>query len=154
MQFLLDGEDLWEIVNQDTATATATASDPQASRTQTRNRTRTLSQAPTTSEADSRKTKKAAYLIYQSCTAAPQSHIAHEKNPAKMWSILADLSSRVNDDDEAGQALFEEFWMEQFQKYKSIDEYAAKLRTYQDQLANASDMQLSDNKLIITKLHS
>ena len=27
MQFLLDGEDLWEIVNQDTATATATASD-------------------------------------------------------------------------------------------------------------------------------
>ena len=66
-----------------------------------------------------------------------------------MWSILADLSSRVNDDDEAGQALFEEFWMEQFQKYKSIDEYAAKLRTYQDQLANASDMQLSDNKLII-----
>ena len=96
MQFLLDGEDLWEIVNQDTASATA--SDPQSSRAQTRNRTRTLSPTPTPTE---EKTKKAAYLIYQSCTAVLQSHIARsKKNP---------LYSRVNGNDEAGQALFEEF---------------------------------------------
>ena len=47
-----------------------------------------------------------------------------------MWSILEDLYSRVHDDEEAGQALFEEFWAEQFHKYKSIDEYGAKLKTY------------------------
>ena len=39
--------------------------------------------------------------------------------------------------------------MEQFQKYNTIDKYGAKLRIYQDQLANISEMQLSDNKLII-----
>ena len=51
------------------------------------------------------------------------------KKPAKIWSALEDLYSRVHDDEKAGQALFEEFWTEQFQKYKTIDEYSAKLRT-------------------------
>ena len=47
-----------------------------------------------------------------------------------MWSILEDLYSRINDDNEAGQALFEEFWIEQFKNYKTVDEYGAKLKTY------------------------
>ena len=42
----------------------------------------------------------------------PQSHIADEEDPAKMWSILDDLFSRVNEDDEAGKALYEEFLAE------------------------------------------
>ena len=84
--------------------------------------------APT--DAERRKAKKAAFLIYQSCTPTPQSYLANEKDFARMWSILEDLYSRVHDDEEAGQALFEEFWAEQFHKYKSIDEYGAKLKTY------------------------
>lgn len=44
------------------------------------------------------------------------------------------IYSRTND-DETGQTLFEEFWTEQFQKYKTIEEYGAKLKSYQDQLA-------------------
>ena len=65
------------------------------------------------------------------------------------WSILQDLYSRVHDDEEAGQVLFEEFWAEQFHKYKSIDEYGAKLKNYQDQLAHSADRRLTDSKLTL-----
>ena len=58
------------------------------------------------------------------------------------------MYSRVNDDSEARQALFEEFWMEQFKNYKTVDEYGAKLKTYQDQLANITDRRLPDSSLI------
>ena len=71
-----------------------------------------------------------------------------KRTPAKMWSILEDLYSRVGDDGEAGQTLFEEFWTEQFQKYKTIEEYGAKLKTYQDQLANITERRLTDRNLI------
>ena len=64
-----------------------------------------------------------------------------------MWSILQDLFSRVNEDDEAGKALYEEFLAEQFQNYKSVDEYAAKLRNYQSQLANIMEKRLTDRSL-------
>ena len=102
-----------------------------------------------TTGVDKRKAKKATFLIYQSCTPTPQSYIANEKDPARMWSILEDLYSRVHDDEEAGQALFEEFWAEQFHKYKSVDEYGAKLKTYQDQLAHIADRRLTDSNLTL-----
>ena len=143
MKFLLDGEDLWELVHPE-----STDIEPQNSRTGARTRTQGTCSPTPTSDSDKRKCKKAAYLIYQSCTSLPQSYIAHEKNPAKMWSILKDLYSRI-DDDEAGQALFEEFWLEQFQKYKSIEEYGAKLKNYQDQLANITERRLTDSNLIL-----
>ena len=49
--------------------------------------------------------------------------------------------------DEPGQTLFEEFWTEQFSKYKNIEEYGAKLKGYQDQLA-PTDQRLTENNLI------
>ena len=51
-----------------------------------------------------------------------------EEGLARMWSILEDLFSRVNEDEEGGNALHKEFPAKQFQVYKSMDEYAAKLR--------------------------
>ena len=93
--------------------------------------------------------RSAAYLIYQSCTPLPQSYIAHEDNPSTMWHILRDLYSRIGDDDDAGQELFEEFWLEQFKKYGSMEEYGAKLKTYQDQLACVSNKKITDSNLIL-----
>ena len=87
-------------------------------------------------EVNERELSKAVYLIYQSCSTIAQSHIADEKDPARMWIILGDLFICVNEDNEAGKALYEEFLAEQFHKYKAVDEYAAKLRNYQSQLAN------------------
>lgn len=121
MKFLLDGEDVWELVSDD--------------------------EGFPESDEDRRRCKKAAYLIYQSCTSHPQSYIAHETDPAKMWTILEKLYSRTND-DETGQTLFEEFWTEQFQWYNSIEEYGAKLKDYQDQLADISERRLTDSNLI------
>ena len=120
MKFLLDGEDLWELVNKKDTEQTSITQGAQ-----TRNRTRTLSPGPAIDENKRRKCKKATYLIYQSCSTLPQSYIAHEKDPARMWTILENLYSRTND-DETGQVLFEEFWTEQFQKYKTIE------KTYQN----------------------
>ena len=147
MQFLLDGEDVWELVKPDSTDNSTSNSntEPQGSRATRTCTSRTMSPAPPS--ADKRKVKKAAYLIYQSCTTLPQSYIAHEKDPAKMWSILERLYSRTND-DETGQTLFEEFWTEQFQKYKSIEEYGAKLKSYQDQLAHITERRLTDSNLI------
>ena len=146
MKFLLDGEDLWELVNPaDAIDAEPQGPGPRAPGVRTRAQQGTP--APPVSDLEKRKTKKAAHLIYQSCPTIPQSHIVHEKDSAKMWSILEDLYSRINDDNEAGQALFEEFWMEQFKNYKTVDEYGAKLKTYQDQLA-ITDRRLQDSSLI------
>ena len=36
------------------------------------------------------KINESSFLIYQFCTATPQSHIVHGGDPAKMWSILED----------------------------------------------------------------
>ena len=106
MKFLLDGEDLWELVSP----PDAIDAEPQGPRAPgVRTRAQQGTPAPPVSELEKRKSKKAAYLIYQSCTATPQSHIAHEKDPARMWSILEDLYSQINDDNEIRQALFEEF---------------------------------------------
>ena len=143
MKFLLDGEDLWELVINDTEQQTSTTQGAQ-----TRNRTRTLSPGPAIDETKRRKCKIAAYLIYQSCSALPQSYIAHEKDPSTMWTILQKLYSRTND-DETGQTLFEEFWTEQFQKYKTIEEYGAKLKSYQYQLAGITERRLTDGNLIV-----
>ena len=108
MKFLLDGEDLWELVNPaDAIDAEPQGSGPRAPGVRTR--AQLVTPAPSVSDIEKRKTKKAAHVIYQSCTTIPQSHITYEKNPAKMWSILEDLYSRINDDNEARQALFEEF---------------------------------------------
>ena len=136
MKFLLDREDLWELTINPPDEVEAHLNLQTQAQTSTRRtrstrsptvRSPTMQSSPTT--ADRRKAKKAAFLIYQSCTPTPQSYIANERDPARMWSILEDLYSRVHDDEEAGQALFEEFWAEQFHKYKSIDEYGAKLKT-------------------------
>ena len=106
MKFLLDGEDLWELTIDPPDDAAAQL-HPSSSRVRTRSTSSPTVASPT--GADRRKAKKAAFLIYQSCTPTPQSYIANEKYPARMWSILEDLYSRVHDDEEAGQALFEEF---------------------------------------------
>ena len=137
MKFLLDGEDLWELTINgipDEAKIQLNVQAQSSSRARTCSTRSPTIQASSTAptDAEKRKAKKAAFLIYQSCTSTPQSYIANEKDPAKMWSILEDLYSRVHDDEEAGHALFEEFWAEQFHKYKSIDEYGTKLKTYQD----------------------
>ena len=146
MKFLLDGEDLWELVNP-AGVIDAEPQGPGPRAPGVRTRAQQGTPAPPVSDLEKRKTKKATHLIYQSCATIPQSHIAHEKDPAKMWSILEDLYSRINDDNEAGQALFEEFWMEQFKNYKTVDEYGAKLKTYQDQLA-ITERRLPDSSLI------
>ena len=129
MKFLLDGEDLWELTI-DPPDDAAVQLHPSSSRVRTQSTRSPTIASPT--GVDKRKAKKAAFLIYQSCTPTPQSYLANEKDPVRMWSTLEDLYSRVHDDEKAGQALFEEFWAEQFHKYKSIDEYSAKLKTYQD----------------------
>ena len=64
-----------------------------------------------------------------------------------MWRILQTIFTRVNEDDEAGKALYEEFLAEQFHKYKAVDEYAAKLRNYHSQLANIMEKRLTDRSL-------
>ena len=146
MKFLLKGEGVWKLVNpepQEANAANATVRT-QGARTRT-TQSPTLQHPPT--EAYEQRSSKAAYLIYQSCSAIPQSHIADEEDPATMWSILEDLFSRVNEDDEAGKALYEEFLAEQFQNYKSVDEYAAKLRNYQSKLANIMEKRLTDRSL-------
>ena len=155
MKFLLNGEGVWNVVNttpDDSASASASSSATISvsanSRTQgTRSRATRSPNPP--SEADAQRARKAAYLIYQSCTPLPQSYIAHEDNPSTMWHILRDLYSRIGDDEDAGQELFEEFWLEQFKKYGSMEEYGAKLKTYQDQLACVSDKQITDSNLIL-----
>ena len=87
MKFLLDGEDLLEVVNPaDAIDAEPQGPGPRASGVRTREQQGTP--APPVSDLEKQKTKKAAHLIYQSCAATPQSHIVHEKDPAKMWSIL------------------------------------------------------------------
>ena len=150
MKFLLDGEDLWELTINGIPDDAEIQLNPQASRARTRStRSPTMQASTAPTDAEKRKAKKAAFLIYQSCTPTPQSYIANEKDPARMWSILEDLYSRVHDDEEAGHALFEEFWAEQFHKYKSIDEYGAKLKTYQDQLAHIADRRLTDSNLTL-----
>ena len=132
MKFLLDGKDLYKLTIDPPDDAGAQLRPSGASsriRTRsTRSRLPTLQTAPTVT--DRRMAKKAAFLIYQSCTPIPQSYIANKRNPARMWSILKDLYSKVHDDEEAEQALLEEFWAEQFHKYKSIDKYGAKLKIY------------------------
>ena len=155
MKFLLDGEDLWELTTNplDEPEVEAQLNLQAQAQSSTRARTRstrspTMQASTTPTDTEKRKAKKAAFLIYQSCTPTPQSYIANERDPARMWSILEDLYSRVHDDEEAGQALFEEFWAEQFHKYKSVDEYGAKLKTYQDQLAHIADRHLTDSNLI------
>ena len=147
MKFLLNGEGVWNVVNT-TTDDSPSATISVTSRTQgTRSRATRSPNPP--SEADAQRSHKAAYLIYQSCTPLPQSYIAHEDNPSTMWFILRDLYSRIGDDDDAGQELFEEFWLEQFKKYGSMEEYGAKLKTYQDQLACVSDKKITDSNLIL-----
>ena len=64
-----------------------------------------------------------------------------------MWSTLQDLYSWVNEDDEAGKAQYDEFLDKQFHKNKAVDEYAAKLRNYQSELANIMEKWLTDRSL-------
>ena len=126
MRFLLDGEDLWELVQPVLDAIVVDTPEKQ------------------------KKKKKAAYLIYQSCSPHPQSHIAHLRDPAEMWQTLKRLYSRINN---TGETLFEEFWAEKFQRYKSMDEYGAKLKNYQDLLA-MTDQRLSESNLIFQLVKS
>ena len=143
MKFLLTEEGVWKLVNSETQDANAANATirTQGARTRT-TRSPTLQHLPT--KAEEQRSSKAAYLLYQSCSTIPQSHIADEDDPATIWSTLQDLFSRVNEDDEAGKALSEEFLAEQFHKYKAVDEYAAKLRNYQSQLSNIMEKRLTD----------
>ena len=146
MKFLLKGQGVWKLGNpepQDANAANATIRT-QGARTRT---TRSPSLQHPLTEAKEQRSSKAAYLIYQSCSTIPQSHIADEDDPTTMWNTQEDLFSRVNEDDEAGKALYEEFLAEQFHKYKAVDEYAPKLRNYQSQSANIMGKRLTDRSL-------
>ena len=80
MKFMLNGEDLWEVV-------LGTESVPETPTVTTRASSTSSSTAIDIS-AFRKKQKKAAMLIFQFCTSTVQSFIAHEEDPAKQWKIL------------------------------------------------------------------
>ena len=81
MKFMLDSEDLWEYVQPPT----------------TEDHADIVVDTPDTptliSEDERKKKKKAAYLIYRSSSALPQSYVAHQCDPAKMWATLKNFYS-------------------------------------------------------------
>lgn len=85
MKFLLDGEDLWELTINPLPDEAEIQLTSQASPARTRStRSPTNGMQPPPTDAERRKAKEAAFLIYQSCTLTPQFYIANEKDPARM----------------------------------------------------------------------
>ena len=70
-----------------------------------------------------------------------------------MWTTLENLYSRI-EDNEIGQTLFEEFWREHFLKYKSIEEYGAKLKSYHDLRTTIDQSAIATSAVSSVKLQS
>ena len=92
MKFLLKGEGVWKLVNPDPRDASNAASAANATvRTQgarTRGTRSPTMQLPPSAADEQKSSKKAAYLIYQSCSTIPQSHIADEARKALYEEFL------------------------------------------------------------------
>ena len=91
MKFLLDGEDLWELTIDPPDDA---AAQLRPSGSSSRVRTRSTRSPTVASPTGYRQAKgeESSLSIYQSCTPTPQSYIANEKDPARMWSILVNIA--------------------------------------------------------------
>ena len=116
MKFMLNGEDLWEVVF-----GTESVQRPPAVATHASFSSFSSSTAIDIS-AERKKQKKAAMLIFQFYTFAIQSFIAHEEDLAKQWRILKEYYGESGSIS-TGQNLLEEFYHEKFVNFNSIDEY-------------------------------
>ena len=140
MKFMLNGEDLWDVV-----LGTQSVQGPPAVATWASSSSSSSSTAIDIS-VQRKKQKKVAVLIFQFCTPTVQSCIAHEEDSAKQWRILKEHYGEGNGSS-TSQNLLEEFYYEKFVNVNSMDEYGSRLKSCQDQLA-FTNKKLSDASLI------